>query len=346
MRPMDWIEGRTMASFTTSPTRNVSLLAFLLSIFLVPVAFPAQGAEAPARMMVGYGAISAVSTAVWVAREAKTFEKYGLDTALLYVASASKMDQAVVSGDVHVALTGGSSVVDAVLAGADLVVIGGVFNTPAFYIMGRPEIETVADLKGKKVGVTRIGSSTDYTIRLVLKKFGLEPNKDVAILQLGGTPEIAAALGTGVISGAALSSPTNITAQRMGAHLILDMAKAGIAFPHSVIISTRRYISKNRPAVAAFTRAYGEALNIIFSNPQATKQALRKYARLQDQEIIDATYDYALAYLQKPPVLTVEGFQLVLDTLAARQAKAREMKPSAFLDSSFVNDLIKEGFYK
>jgi len=297
-------------------------------------------------MTVGYGAISAVSTGVWVAREAKTFDKYGLDTTLLYVASASKMDQAVVAGDVHVALTGGSSVVDAVLAGADLVAIGGVFNTPAFYIMGRPEIKTVADLKGKKVGVTRIGSSTDFTIRLVLKKFGLEPNKDVGILQLGGMPELAAALGTGAISGAALSSPTNIVAQRAGAHPILDMAKAGIAFPQSVIISTRRYISKDRPAVVAFSRAYGEALNIIFSNPPVTKKALQKYARLQDQEIIDATYEYALAYLQKPPVLSAEGFQLVLDTLAAKNVKAREVKPAAFMDESFVNDLIKEGFYR
>ena len=326
--------------------RQVILTVFLMFILLLPMAAPSQGAETPIRMTVGYGAISAVSTGVWVAREAKTFEKYGLDTTLLYVASASKMDQAVLSGDVHIALTGGSSVVDAVLAGADLVAIGGVFNTPAFYIMGRPEIKTVADLKGKKVGITRIGSSTDFTIRLVLKKFGLEPNKDVAILQLGGMPEMAAALGAGTISGAAFSSPTNIIAQRAGAHSIVDMAKAGIPFPQSVIISTQRYISKNRPGVAAFSKAYGEALNIIFSNPQLTKQALRKYARLQDREIVDATYDYALAYLQKPPVLPTEGFQLVLDTLAPKNPKARELKPAAFMDESFVNDLMKEGLYR
>ena len=128
----------------------VSLLAFLLVLLLAPAADLVQGGEVPSRVMVGYGAISAVSTGVWVAREARTFEKYGLDAALLYVASASKMDQTVLAGDVHVALTGGSSVVDAVLAAADLVVIGGVFNTPAFYIMGRPEIKTVADLKREK----------------------------------------------------------------------------------------------------------------------------------------------------------------------------------------------------
>lgn len=326
-------------------TRLVRRWGLLPAMFLILAVSPAQGAQLT-RMTVGFGAISAVSTGVWVAAEAKTFEKYGLDATTLYVPSASEMDQAVLGGDVNVALTGGSSVVDADLNGAHLVVIGGVFNTPAFYIMGGPQIKTVADLKGKKVGVTRIGSSTDFTIRLVLKKFGLVPNRDVAVIQIGGMPQMATALGTGAISAAALSAPTNIMAERAGAHPILDMTKMGIAFPQSVIVSTRAYIENHRSAVADFTRAYGEALNLIFSDPQLAKRAMAKYARLKDPEILNATYKYATTYLARPPVPTVKGFQLILKTLAAKEPKARKLRPASFIDGSFVNKLVHEGFYK
>ena len=164
------------------------------------------------KLNVNYPAISGVIAGLWVAAEANYFDKYGLDAKLIYIPTALQATRVIMSGDSPIGLSGGTPVVNAALSGAERVMIGGVANLPAFYIMALPEIKSVADLRGKTLGVTRFGSSTDFALRYLLQKQGMNPDKDVNILQMGGMPELAAALSKRLIAAAPLSAPTHVPA--------------------------------------------------------------------------------------------------------------------------------------
>jgi NitT/TauT family transport system substrate-binding protein len=147
-------------------------------------------AQTRAKLHVVYPAISGINAPLWYATEQNLFQKYGLEVELIYIPTALQVTRVVLTGDSQIAFSGGAPVVNAVLSGADLVFIGGVANVPAFYMMALPEIKSVADLKGKTVGVTRFGSSTDFALRYLVQKNGFNPDKDLNILQLGGMPEL------------------------------------------------------------------------------------------------------------------------------------------------------------
>src|SRR5262249_22286732 len=164
------------------------------------------------KLNVIYPAISGINAPLWYATEEKIFPKYGLDVELIYIPTALQVTRVVLTGDSQIAFSGGAPVVSAVLGGADLVFVGGGVDGPAFYMMAIPEIKTVGDLKGKTVGVTRFGSSTDFALRYLVQKNGFYPDKDLNILQLGGMPELAAALSKRLIVAAPLSAPTHIRA--------------------------------------------------------------------------------------------------------------------------------------
>ena len=199
-----------------------------------------------------------------VCHRAKAFPKYGLDVELIYIPTALQVTRVVLTGDSQIAFSGGAPVVSAVLSGADLVFVGGVANVPAFYMMALPEIKSVADLKGKTVGVTRFGSSTDFALRYLMQKHGFNADKDVTILQLGGMPELAAALSKRLIVAAPLSAPTHIRARAAGAQPLLDMAKAGVYFPHTAVITRRAYLKTNRETALNFFRG-------LFRRPAAIR---------------------------------------------------------------------------
>ena len=183
---------------------------------------------------------------------------------LIYIPTALQVTRVVLTGDSQIAFSGGAPVVSAVLSGADLVFVGGVANVPAFYMMALPEIKSVADLKGKTVGVTRFGSSTDFALRYLMQKHGFNSDKDVTILQLGGMPELAAALSKRLIVAAPLSAPTHIRARAAGAQPLLDMAKAGVYFPHTAVITRRAYLKTNHETALNFFRGIPKACNDSF----------------------------------------------------------------------------------
>jgi len=170
---------------------KTSIVTAALILFL---AATAAWAQTRAKLHVVYPAISGINAPLWYATEQNLFQKYGLEVELIYISTALQVTRVVLTGDSQIAFSGGAPVVNAVLSGADLVFIGGVANVPAFYMMALPEIKSVADLKGKTVGVTRFGSSTDFALRYLVQKNGFNPDKDLNILQLGGMPELAAAL--------------------------------------------------------------------------------------------------------------------------------------------------------
>jgi NitT/TauT family transport system substrate-binding protein len=315
-------------------------------LILIAIGLSSQAAWSQTRtkLNVAYAAITGVQAPLWVAAEANIFQKHGLDVTLVYIPSAPHVVRVMLAGDSQIAFNGGAPVVNANLSGAQLVFVGGAANVPAFYLMALPDIRQVQDLKGKSVGVTRFGSSTDFTMRHVLKTHGLEPDRDVTILQIGGMPELATALSKRVIVAAPFSSPTNLRAKKIGAQVLIDVAKAGIPFPHSGIVTTRPFLTANRDETLRFIKAYSEGIQQTVTDKPSAKKVIQKYTRDTDDEIIEATYQYALDYVVRPPYPTREG---IIETLKQTDhPKAKTANPDDFVDSSLVKSLEDAGFFQ
>jgi NitT/TauT family transport system substrate-binding protein len=298
------------------------------------VVFIASGRTASARdnLPIGYTAITGIKAGLWVAEEAGIFEKYSIQPHLILITSGSKMVQAMLGGDLPLAGAAGNAAVDAALAGADIVMIGALAKVPAFYIMALPEIKSIEDLRGKAVGVTRFGSSTDFTIRYLLRKHGLNPDRDVTMIQAGDLFAAAAMLKTKAIVAAPFSSPTNLRAQEAGARVLMNMGQAGIY--------------ANEDLVRRFMKGYSEGVAKLFSDPDLSRRAIRRFTRATDPKIVDAVYQYAVDYVEKIPYNTREGVVEVLNQAAVRNPKAKEARPEAFYDDRFVKELESSGFYK
>ena len=303
-------------------------------------------AHARDRLAMGYSSASGVFAGLWVAQEGGIFEKYDIDSHLVLIASGSLMVQAMLGGDLPIAGAAGSAAVDASLGGADIVMFGSMVKVPAFYIMALPDIKTIDDLRGKAVGVTRFGSSTDFTIRYVLRKQGLEPGRDVTLIQTGDLFAAAAMLRTKAIVAAPFSSPANLRAEEAGAKVLMNMGKAGVYFPHDAFMARRSFINANGDLTRRFLKAYGEAVYRLFTDRELSRRAIAKYGRASDAKTQDAVYQYALDYVDKIPYNTREGIQEVLNQIAPRNAKAKTAKPEEFYDDRFVKELEMQGFYK
>src|SRR5918996_1046366 len=316
----------------------------VLSLILI-AAWPGM-TMARDRLAHGYSSASGVFAGLWVAQEGKIFEKYDIESQLVLIASGSLMVQAMLGGELPIAGAAGSAAVDASLGGADVVMFGSMVKVPAFYIMALPDIKTIDDLRGKTVGVTRFGSSTDFTMRYVLRKQGLEPGKDVTLIQTGDLFAAAAMLRTRTIVAAPFSSPTNLRAEEAGARVLLNMGKAGVYFPHDAFMARRSFINANADLTRRFLKAYSEAVYKLFTDREICARGIGKYGRGTDAKTVDTVYQYALDYVDKIPYNTREGIQEVLNQIAPRNPKAKTAKPEEFYDDRFVKELEAQGFYK
>lgn len=295
------------------------------------------------RLRVVYPAPSPTYLASWIAREGDHFKEQGLNVELIYIPSGSLVIQAMLAGEAPVVFSGGRALVNATLGGADLAMIAGVVNVPAFYVMALPEIKTLQDLRGKKIGVTRIGSSTDFTMRLVLRKIGLQPDKDVAFVQLGDLASQAAALGSRAIAAAAFVPPFNLKAKEVGAGLLVDMAKVGAHYPHTGLVASRRYLQSSNDVVRRFLKGYAQGLRRMVADPSFAKAVLRKYTKTAEPQYLDAMHQYALDFVERVPYPTREG---IMETIReSEHPKAKNAKPEDFIDDQLVRELESEGYF-
>lgn len=297
------------------------------------------------RIAVAYSAISATQTGFYLAKDAKIFDKYGLYVDPVYVAGGSRVSQAIIAGEFTLALAGGN-IVFANLAGGDIVTIGGVVNVPSFYLYVQPSIKTHEQLRGKALGITRYGASTDFTLRYLLKQWGIEPDREVKILQMGGQPEIFAGMQAGVIQGGILSSPGNFKAKKAGFNLLVNFAKVGLDYPTTSLVSTRSTIKNDRETVKRFLMAYSEAVDRLFRDKELGIKVIGKWTRTQDRETLESSYEYATNFIERPPRLPYKAIEMILAQTVETDPRARGHKVEEFLDPSLYNELEKSGFFK
>jgi ABC-type nitrate/sulfonate/bicarbonate transport system substrate-binding protein len=297
------------------------------------------------KIPVAYSAISATQAGFYLTTEMGIFDKNGLAVDPIYVAGGTRIAQALIAGEFPVALAGGA-IVNANLAGGDIVAVGGVVNVPSFYVYVHPSVKKPEDLKGKALGITTYGSSTDFTLRYLLRKWGLEPDRDVKIIQSGGQPEILAAMQAGAIQGGNLSSPGDYKARKLGFTLLADFKNVGLDYPTVSLVSTRSYIKKDPTTVKRFIMAYSEGVHRLFADKELGIKILAKYTRTQEREVLESSYAYATNFIERTPRLPVKGFETVLEQTAATNPKAKQHKAEDFIDASFYNELEKSGFFK
>ena len=317
---------------------SLSALLFLLSI---QTPLHAQTKRIP----VAYSAISATQTGFYLAKDAGVFEKHGLSVDAVYVAGGSRVAQTVIAGEFPIALAGGN-IVNANLAGGDIVVIGGVVNVPAFYFFVHPSIKRQEDLKGKAVGITRYGASTDFTLRFLLKKWGMEPDREVKILQMGGQPEIFAGMQAGAIQGGILSSPGDFKAKKVGFVMLANFAKVGLDYPTTSLVSTRSTIKKDPETVKRFLMAYSESVDRLFRDKELGMKIIGKWTRTQDRETLESSYEYATNFIERPPHLPYKAIEMVISQTAETDPRAKGRKAEEFIDPTFYNELEKSGYFK
>jgi len=231
------------------------------------------------------------------------------------------------------------------LRGADLVIIAGVINTLVFQLYTDKNISRPDQLKGKSVGVTRYGSATDFAIRYALEKYGLDPNKDVAVLQLGNQTAQLAALEAGRVQGAMLSMPTSLRAKKGGYPMLADLQMLGLEYQHTSI-ATNRALLKAKPELARdFLRAYIEGIHYAKTHRKETIDVLAKYLRVDDKEVLEETYDTLVTMLMpEKPYPTIKGVQTILREFGTKDPAARSARPEQFVDASLVKELDSSGF--
>jgi NitT/TauT family transport system substrate-binding protein len=301
-------------------------------------------AQAPTRVMSGYAATSGPHAVLWLAREAGLFEKNGLRTDVAYIRSGSTMGQALVAGEIQLAQMGGPAALAAGVAGFDVTMVAVALNTTPIVIMGK--VSKMEELKGKAIGVTRYGSNTDISARFAIRKAGLQPEKDVALIQLEDYAGIMGGIQSGRIAAGALADPFTDHAKKLGYQEIADIAALGLEFPFVGIVTKKSFIKEQPDVVQRFVRAYTESIALYKNNRELAKKVTSKYTGIKEAEILTSTVDFYVPKLASVPYPTVGGIRFVLEQIAIRDPRAKNFNPENFMDVRFVKQLEDSGFIK
>src|SRR6185295_14124551 len=318
----------------------------VFSLAVMTSARTSSAADRPTQKInVAYSSISGNVSPLWVTQDKGFFRKYGLEVQSILIESGTTTAQALVAGDISFASVAGPAAIQSNLRGADVVMIAGVINTLTFQLYTERGITRPDQFKGKSVGVTRYGSATDFAMRYALDKYGLDPDKEVAILQLGNQPAQLAALEAGKVQGAMLSAPTSLRAKKMGFPMLADLQMLGLEYQHTSI-ATSRALLRSKPELARdFMRAYIEGIQYAKTHRRETMEILAKYLRTDDKDVLDDTYESIIVTLvPEKPYPTLKGIQIILREFGTKDPLARSAKPEQFVDLSVIKELDSSGF--
>jgi len=321
------------------PTGFLKMVVVLWSLTLSTLA----GAQIPVR--INWTAVTGAQSGMFMAHQEGIFKKNGLDVELLHISSSSRGIQAILAGEIAFSYMDGSNQVQANLKGANIAFVAGATNRQVFSLMAKPEIKRITDLRGKKIGITRIGSSTHTSALFALNTAGLKQN-DYQILPLVEVPNILTALIAGQVDAGVVSPPTNSRARKAGLNELMNLAKEGPEFVSVAVGASRSYIKANEDTVRRVVRSYAEGVQIFKANKGAAQRMMQKYLRVKEQDILDDAYNQFREYLENPPYVTRKAMENVIADVAVSDAAAKNSKPDDFMDMRFVAELDKQGVFK
>ena len=322
--------------------RGVSRCCFVSSSESLPIR-----AQAQELLRIPYGVTTSLQhLPVLVGKDSGLFAKYGFNIEPVHIRGGALITTMIMSGTVQFSGAGAESVVSARIEGGDVTLIGCPADTDAVYFVGRPEIKTAENLKGKSSAVTRLGSTTHFYLRAALRSLGLDPEKDMTILQLGGGAEIVTAMRSGRVAAAALPYRNTYNLIQAGWPLLVDQSTASFVYPSSCVATSRSFIKNNPAIVERFLKAYVEATRLIKKDSAFVEQVIKKWHRETDSAFIKKTVEIYARIFKPIPYVSDQGLEIVLKELSSRRPVSKEFlgKPELFRDHAPLEKLVKEGW--
>jgi len=323
-------------------TRRLKIIKLAFAALLAgPLIFATKlsAAEAPALRGL-HNALGGTMTPVFVAQDLGLFTKHGLQHSLQYIAATTAV-QALAAGSEEIGLVG-NQCIDIALEGADTVYIAATASRFIFQLYGDPSIKSVADLKGKVIAATQPAASTDYAARILLRKYGLVPDKDVKIIYAGSSPALLSMLKAGNAAAGLINPPAIYQAQELGMRQIVNVTELNIPFIFVAVCTTKRVIQQKPEAVTRYLRAYTEAISVILRDKETALKIMGKYMKMDNRQWVEAVYNDVAGVLQRTPYMTKLEVQAVLDVV--KNPKGTQIKPDDFFDNSFLQKLEFSGF--
>lgn len=323
-------------------TRPIAASIFFFAfIFMLQTTWAQDGR----RLRAGYASLSGNITSLWAAKETGLFKKYGLDIDLIAFPSGTEGMAAMIAGEIEFLAIAGATTASAAIGGADVTSVALINDRLLTSLIVGQSIQRPEDLKGKSIGISRFGTSIDTAARIAIQHYGLEPVKDVSLVQVGAVSSAVASLRGGRIQGAILSYPTIIHARREGFREMLDIASLGTPYAANGITLRRSFMQQRREITVNFLKAFLESIARVKKDKPLAVEVMGKYLRTKDRELLEETYDFAVTkYLKARPYPTVEAFRSVVDELSQLNPKAKGQDPHRFYDDTILQELDKSGF--
>jgi NitT/TauT family transport system substrate-binding protein len=323
--------------------KRLVLIILFCCIFLL--CFKRGSALALDNLRIAYSSVNPHALLVSMAEKRGLYAKYGLSSTIVYVSGGSTVIQAMVSGDIDLGQLTGAPGVAADLRGADIVYIAMSDDKMGYQLVTRREFKNVADLKGKRFGISRFASSSEFGLRTMLKKAGMDP-KDVTILQIGNEAERLAALKSGSIDGSVFNAPFGAEAKRFNLNILADAVALGIPYFNTGICGSAKVLQKNENKILNFLRAYLEAIKIFKTEPEYTLKALAQFTRVSDPELLKEAYEYNKARIPDVPYPSLTAMQAVVDPLVEQNPKLGKVDARNFINDRYLRQLEEEGFVR
>jgi NitT/TauT family transport system substrate-binding protein len=325
--------------------RSVKCYGVVPVLIIFGIALVPSGIAAADKLYTIYTARVMSQTYPWIAEEAGLFKKYDLDIPLVFVTPGAPAVAAILSGDSEVAVTGAASITRPIVQGnKDPVLIGVVKSMLTHSILAKPEIKRPEQLKGRRIGVSRIGSNPHYFAVQALRHFGID-SREVSYIQTGGAPETLASLVAQGIDAAVLTVPTDAQALKLGYHYVVYGPDLKIAYAATTFTTRRSIIAKRGPVIGRFMRAMAEAAKIMHTDKEYIYKVLGKYLRIDDRKLLEASYSVEIKALEPRLAIRPEGLQSTLDEIAPTEPRAKNVKPQEMVDTRYLDEMEKSGFF-
>jgi NitT/TauT family transport system substrate-binding protein len=321
------------------------LLVILFSLALGPL----SEARAQDKMRLGLSSVSALHSAVWVAEQKGLFRKHGIDAEIIVVGQGGTAGiSALLANDIQMTSSAGDALVNAALHGGETVMIAGVVNKGLQRIMTRSEIKSPTDLKGKKVGVTRIGAVSHSVLLMILRRWNMSPT-DIQVMQVGSSPNMLASLDKGGLDAAVMTIPSMFVAEDRGYKVLLDLADTDIYYLQTMMATTRSTIRANRDKVLRFLRGYLEGIAFFKQNKKESLEVVKKKLRIgaEQERNLERSFELLSAkYNEQMPYPSLRGVETVLGFIEKDNPKAKGADPRSFIDDSLLKEIEASGFVK
>ena len=326
----------------------VSRIFIVILVAGLTGAVPSAEAQDKALKKISWGvtSLSASNWIPWIAKDAKIYEKNGLDVDIVYLRGGSgDTSKALIAGSIYAAPVTTATVMTADLSGADLTTIAHTVKAVQSKMISRPDLKRPEDIKGKRIASSGLGSLGDFLHRVVIRKAGLNPERDVTWLTIGAPPDRLAALEAKLVDAADLSYPFDVQAERKGYRVLWD-ARVEVPYPSMSVVTRKKTIQEDRDTVARMIRAHVEGIHFLKTQKEASLKILAKYLRTNDRELLEGSYEIYKEDFVAVPYPITQGLQATYDYVAQRRPEIYQHKAEDFVDPSFITELDKSGFFK